>query len=247
MQFDSLISCHPKDFVTLNLCVNGIKENAIGVRNIYIVSKINPQINNTTWISEDIFPFKIQDIKNYIYPGREGWYFAQLIKLYTALLHEDMLENVLIVDADTIFLNPTSFEEDGKLCYNYGTEYHLPYFIHMKYLHPDFVKILPVSGICHHLLVEKKKIREIFELVEKFHGKGFWKVFLEKTIVDSPVAQESGAAEYEIYFHYIFRLYPNNYHLRELKWKNSGSLHEVELDKKQGFHYVSYHSYMRGF
>ena len=51
----------------------------------------------------------------------------------------DILDNYLVLDSDTIFLKPTTFFENNIPLYNYGTEYNLPYFIHMINLHPTFL------------------------------------------------------------------------------------------------------------
>jgi hypothetical protein len=245
MEFDSIICCHQKDFNTLFICIDGIKENVIGLRNIYVISKTDPKNDKCIWIDEKQFPFKISEIEKYTQSGREGWYFQQLLKLYSILIIDGILDKVLIVDADTIFLNKTKFEENGKICYCYGSEFHKPYFRHMNYLHHSFNKVLPFSGICHHMIIERKIIKEIFEIVEKKHNTDFWISFMKCTVIDNEKSEPSGASEYEIYFNYIFKNYPNNYIIRNLKWKNSSKLNLLLNDKKEGYNYVSYHFYMR--
>ena len=167
------------------------------------------------------------------------------MKLYSVFVIKNILDTVLIVDADVVFMRKISFETNGKICYNFGSEYHAPYFEHMKYLHPNFKRTLECSGICHHMMFEKKILKEIFDLVETYHKMKFWKSFMEMTIKDSPIAKGSGASEYEIYFHYIFSKYPNEYILRQLKWYNYGNLNHINQDRNRGFDYIAYHSYLR--
>jgi hypothetical protein len=83
---------------------------------------------------------------------------------------------------------PTIFIENNKFLYNYGSEYHIPYFIHMIKLSKNLEKILNISGICHHMMFETKYIIELFNMLE--------------TVTET---NNSGASEYEIYFNYILK------------------------------------------
>ena len=87
-----------------------------------------------------------------------GWYYQQLLKLYAAFVIPDISSNVLIVDADTIFLNPVHFlNAQHAGLYNPGTEYNPPYFEHAAKLIPNFKKLFPQhSGISHHMLFQKR-------------------------------------------------------------------------------------------
>ena len=146
----------------------------------------------------------------------------------------------MVIDTDTIFLKPTTFiNDDGKCLYSYGTEYHLPYFIHMKKLCGNFEKVYKdKSGICHHMLFDTVYLKEIFSKIEKIHNKKFWLLFL----LFSDFPHPSSASEYEIYFNYMFKYHKDKVELRELKWKNVNNLdnlNELDLD------FMSYHWYMR--
>lgn len=241
--FNAVICCHPKDFETLPLCTEGIRDNIPGCEDIYVVSKADPVLDGVHWVDESSFPFTYADIAPYTTPDRTGWYFQQLLKMYS--VGRMPSDAVLIVDADTVFMKPTPMIQEGKYSYGYGTEYHMPYFEHMRLLHPSLHKVAPVSGICHHMLMERKRIEEIFALVEGHHGKAFWRAFMDMTIASTSVAAPSGASEYEIYFSYLFSLYPNDYVIRPLEWKNSGDLARLDEDRRAGYNYVSYHAYMR--
>ena len=64
----------------------------------------------------------------------------------------------------------------------------------------------------------------------------FYNVFLK--LVEKKLG--SGASEYEIYFNYMLKYYPNHIIIRKLNWKNTCKLEtDVNLD------YISYHWYMR--
>ena len=240
---DAIVCCHPKDFETVGACVQGLVENVKEVNTIHIISKEDPRIPGTQWISESQFPFTYNDIAPYTTPDRVGWYLQQLLKLYALFVIPAPVG--LLIDADTVVLNPTSFYQDGMWCYAYGTEYHIPYFEHMRRMHPLFQRVASVSGICHHMVVERARLEELFSLVETEHQKPFWRVFMDMTVVDTPVAVPSGASEYEMYFHYILRTHRDAYVVRPLRWKNSGHPERMADDKAEGWNYVSYHAYMR--
>ena len=51
--------------------------------------------------------------------GSCGWYFQQLLKLYAPLIIPDILENVLILDSDTVFFRKVKmFDAQNRPFYN---------------------------------------------------------------------------------------------------------------------------------
>ena len=121
------------------------------------------------------------------------------------------------------FLKPTLFFENGKFIFTTGEQYHIPYFEHMYRMSNTFIKNEEKSGISHHMIFHTQIIKEIFDIVESTHKQPFWMVFIK--MVDEPNYQGSGASEYELYFNYIIKKYPEKIILRELKWNNVTSNH----------------------
>lgn len=244
MSFDIVIPLGPNDthLIQTQLCFT--KKNIIDYHHIYIITSFTNLLidnENVTIINENIFPFHLHDIE--IIHGkshRNGWYLQQLIKLYAPFVIKNMLSTYLVIDADTFFLKPTSFIENGKYLYNVGTEYHLPYFEHMKTLDDCFTRSSNDSGICHHMLFDKNIIQEIFHLVEEKYNKPFWFIFLKN--VNHPHILGSGASEYELYFHYIHKYHTDKIHIRRLSWINTNSF-EPHSDNIHD--YISYHWYIR--
>jgi len=236
--FDIVIPVGPKDKDIIFKQIEYTKKNALGYRNIYLITddttiKIDGCIN----VLEKRFPFDINDIAHYhTRSERNGWYLQQLLKLYAGKVIRGILEHFLVIDADTFFLKPTSFFEDGLPLYNYGDEYNEPYFKHMKLLHPSFDKVdSNISGICHHMVFNKYYINKLIQLVEDRHDDDFFNVFF-KFVEYIP----AGASEYELYFNYMLKNHSDKIKIRKLKWENVN-----QLDTNVNCDYISYHWYKR--
>jgi hypothetical protein len=246
-EFDIVIPVGPNDINVVSLQVQYTKKNIIGYRNIYLVSH-DPDIyvKGCITIDERDFPFSIFDVARYHgkHP-RNGWYLQQMLKFYCTLVIPDILDRYLVIDTDTFFLKPTTFVENNKCLYNYeisSDEFpaHGPYFDHMKKMDNQWKRVNNrKSGICHHMLFEKKYVNEIIDHIESLHNDSFWNVFFK--MVDEKDVFDSGASEYEIYFNYMCRYHPEKIQLRLLDWCNTSELNLRRQDKT----YLSYHWYRR--
>lgn len=248
--FDIVICLGPNDINIINLMVNYTKHNIIGYRNIYIISyDHNIKIDGCITINENIFPFNkdnfinnvLSDRINYIYK----WYLQQLLKFYALFVIDGILDNILIIDADTIFYKKTNFFENNIPLYNYGHEYHKDYFEHMKKLHPSLKKQDDYKcGICHHLIIQKKILLQLFKLVEEYHNKPFYQVFIENI---DPNAS-NGTSEYEIYFNYILFYHSDKIKIRKLNFdnkpRNFSNIISANDDNTNDNYYISYHYWM---
>jgi uncharacterized short protein YbdD (DUF466 family) len=242
-EFDVVLVIGKKDLKRLAELLFSIKNNVLGHRNIYIVLNLSdPEIfgdgqyaehanaaaaaanqicgagAGVFFIDESIYPFGKPDIEKYLgVTNRTGWYFQQLLKLYSGFVINGILDNYLVIDGDTIFLRPTVFFHQGKPCYNYGPHYYVEYFKHMQRLHPELAKFSRHSGICHHMMFQTKYLRELFDKVENYHrGEDFWRCFLK--CVDPAMIIHSGGSEYEIYYNYMYKNHPEKIVVRELIW-----------------------------
>jgi hypothetical protein len=250
-EFDIVIPIGPNDIKQINEQLNYTKKNIIGYRKIFLISfdpniQLKSEHKDIIIIDETIFPFSINDVTKFHYKhSRNGWYLQQLLKLYSGLIIPDITEKYLVIDSDTFFLKPTKFIENEKCLYNLGTEYHIPYFEHMKKLHSSLIKKIDFSGICHHMMFEKTYIRELFDLVEKNHSnEPFWKIFLkivEKQHYGENIYNASGASEYEIYFNFMMIYHNDKIDVRLLKWTNSNVLIQEKTDN---YDYISCQWYL---
>ena len=222
--FDIVNPFGPCDESIINEMIKYTKENIIGYRNIYIIS-YNPNISivDCITINENIFPFDKTIIASIIgNTDRIGWYLQQLFKLYAGSIINNILNNYLVIDCDTIFFKKTNFFNNNLPLYNYGPDYHLPYFDHMLKLHPSLIKQTNNSGICHHMMFQQDILLSLFKLVENYHNKNFYYVFLLS--INSDEIPKSGASEYEIYYNYLHIYNKEKFLIRELKWKDKSNI-----------------------
>ena len=247
--FDIIIIVGPKDLNILDKQILYTKRNILGYRNIYILSYYPfIKIENCIIIPEQIFPFKLKDIEEIHGKNeRNGWYLQQLLKIYVSLVIPKVLDRYLIIDCDTFFIKPINFIEKitDKELFNIGEEYHEPYFNHMKKLYPKLIKYYSnASGICHHMLFNRKYILELINIVETYHGnkKPFWRIFLEEVENKYRIKNGSGASEYEIYFNFMLIYHIDKIKIRKLQWKNTNKLEDLY---NKNLDYISYHWYLR--
>ena len=225
---DIVIPVGPNDRSVIEDQIKYTKKNIIGYRNIYLIYKDNSlQIDGCITITEDLYPFNKDTVAKYHGKlDRNGWYLQQLLKLYAGNIIPDILDTYLVIDSDTFFLKPTVFQHNGKWLYCFGIENHTPYFDHMARLHQSLVKMEPsISGICHHMVFQKKYVNEMLKLVEDKHGGQFFDIFLKEVTLFN----DSGASEYEMYFNYMLKTHRSEILLRNLRWQNvsrlTGGLH----------------------
>lgn len=230
MQIDILIPAHPKDLDTLDLCIKYAKQNVQNLHKIYIVSKTK-LTNNAEWIPESDYPFTYKDVTDMIgNHWRTGWYYAGLFQTTSVIYIDYLLNNVLILDCDTFFLKPINFvNEQGMGLFNVspsdGTP---PYLEHMERLVSNLTKQHKLSGVAHHILMNREILKSLFEIVEKKFQMPFWKADLHVTLSPYKSIPNEGKykhkhrdgpgrfTSYELYFNYALKYFPNKCKVRPL-------------------------------
>lgn len=287
MLFDIVISSCKKDEFVLQKAIESIKTYIIGYRRIIVVSNEKlVDMDGVEWFDEKKYPFSIKDVYDNMYNmvpekkrRRKVSYINQLIKLYAHMVIPDLLENILICDSDIIFIKQTTFFEDGLPLYGnrivrlYGG--YIKYLNHLLKLHPsfDFYNKLKInqelkkdkkfcSGICHHIIYNKKIIEEIISLIENEYNVTFWKYYLNLVDTrDSNPNLECEPAEYELYYNYVNLFHPEKIKIRNITWLESPAQSGCENDIITSYHstfnkikkkalkrnnnYIAFHSYNR--
>ncbi len=254
---DVVIPCHPKDKITLDMAIDGARKNVKNVRRIITVSA-EPLTDKAEWFDEKKYPFTKETIAYEIFKNEEeaqnflnhpktriGWIYQQFLKIYSSLVIPDISKNVLILDADTIFLRPVSFQDDetGAGLYNPGSEHTHAYFAHNEKVLPGWKKIFPqYSGISHHMLHQKNVVTALFDDIKNAHNQEPWLVFCN-AVDKSELFRSCMCVEYELYFNYVFAQ-SDKVKIRHLKWDNI-PLGKLNALKDKGYHFLSCHHYMR--
>lgn len=251
--FDVVIPVHKKDLSTLKYVIAGVKKNLVGCRKIITVSK-EKYSDDAIWFDESLYPFSFQEVGNLVSGKNVGWNYQQLLKLYACLVIPDILPNVVVVDADTVFYRRVRFfSPDNLPLYNLckdknldKSNFHQTALRHINKIMPEIAQKFPPqfenrSGICHHMLFQKHIIEDLFAKIEKLNDNGdkFYEIFLKQR------ENDCGISEYNLYFFFLISFYPKDYQIRLLKYKNTSKFHPLFEKLRAKYHYCSYHSYMR--
>jgi hypothetical protein len=251
---DVIIPAHEKDLAKLNYCIAGVKKNISAARRIIVISK-EKYTDKAEWFDETLYPFSYQEVSDLVLGSNVGWNFQQLLKLYSVLVIPNISENVLILDADTVFYRRVNFfSEEGLPLYNLSkdqnladSDFHQRTLKHIKKILPEIFEKLPakfknVSGICHHMLFQKRIIQDMFSKVEAVSKTDdpFYKIFLKNC------ENSYGVTEYNLYFYFLVSCHPQSYKIRILNYKNTADFNPLKEHLRRKYHYCSYHSYMRG-
>lgn len=254
---DVVFVCHQKDLQTLDLAIEGIKKNCQQIRRIIVVSATR-LTDLAEWFDEKNYPFTQEDIalelfnhdhdaaKHYIAQphSRIGWIYQQFLKLYALFVIPQISSNILIIDADTIFLNPVAFiDQEGHAYYNSGRGHHEPFFTFGARLLTGFSKVFEEhSGIAHHMVFQRAIMEDLFATITATHQQEPWKALC--ACIDHKELEGSALSEYELYFNFAFSK-TKQVHLRRLEWANiKFDAKQIKAFTHQGYHYVSCHSYL---
>ncbi len=231
--FDACIPYHPKDEPLLEYTVESLHRNAVGLRNVYLISKEEPEDLDVSyiWIPESSFPFAWSDVATLI-PSKErrvGWYYQQLLKLYANRTIPGILPKVLLWDSDMVLLRRMEFlDASGVLLLDYNTDqHHEPYFKHFEQLFEGTVPVFhpAVSGIQDHMLVDGECLEAMLTEIERRHGVPAWRRILE--LVDPASYDFSGFSEYETIFNYMLYHYKDRVRLRKAQHFRGSSFQDL--------------------
>lgn len=230
-KIDVVIAAHSKDKDTLDLCIKYAKNNVINVNNIYVVSKTKLS-DNAIWIPENTIPYSFEKLEKKIGKHkRTGWYYAGIIHMSCLFFIPNILDNIVIIDSDTLVLKPTKFIDNGIGLFNISPTDGTPvYYEHAFKLIPELNKQHSWSGVCHHIVMNKDILLDLYKKIENIHNKNFIEAYIdvtlepykclnEKTYSDVLGKHENGPGRltsYELYFTFALQYHKDKVRIRKL-------------------------------
>jgi hypothetical protein len=208
---DVFIPCAPKDILNLDLCIQGIKINLRHpINKIYVVAPNDSKIMelcdshqiNFLW-ERDVLDFDSLNI-NYVVGGvdRSKWLYQQLLKL--SFDKFSLSENFLVIDSDTVLIQPQKFENDGKLLLQIADEFHKPYFdVYHRLLGLQPKSLL--SSVTHCMIFNKEFLNSLKLELSKSNNLD-WIDFI---VLNTDLKNASGFSEYETYGLWCVENYEN--------------------------------------
>jgi hypothetical protein len=198
-----VIPAAEKDIAVLSHCLRAVRQMIQHeVEAVWVVGPDSPRIRQIAmlagcdFIHEDsILPRRAAELKC------RGWVLQQFIKLNAAAVVSS--PDYLVVDADTVFLQPQSFFRRQKSVLRYADQYELLYnrSLELVFGHP---RRFPVSFVTHHMLLNAALVKGLLHLIESRFGCPWWKAILQQVDTGHPVS----FSEYELYGHFVL-LQPN--------------------------------------
>lgn len=253
---DVIIPCHEKDAGNLTRTISHVKQYVQGLRRVIVISS-RPFTSDAEWADEKLFPFSKESIIYEIFQnqenasrylrnnnGRAGWIYQQFLKLFAAYYIPGISRNILAVDADVVFLKPTSFlQEDGAGMCAVGTEYCKFYFEHAARLLPGLKRLYPeYSGIVHHMLFQKEVLDDFYSLIQKRHNLTPWAAIARAIPVHDGTISFAPISEYELYFNFVLAR-TDQVKIRPLNWNNISEWWFQHKDGLEIYDYVALHIY----
>ena len=250
---DVVIPTCEKDIHSLDIVIDGLKQNVENVRNVYVVCKrsLSDKIKGGIFIDEESYPFSVVDIIETIFKtnssdsrGSPGWFLQQLLKLYSFHVIKGISNNILIVDSETIFYNKYVPIKNNISYYSASNEINDNYRSHMKFLLP-YIDIYSnkLSGICHQMLFQTHILQNLFDRVcqdyKKRNGVNlpFWMIILLTTTKYKCVY-----SEYDLYFNFMLQFHKKTIQLtNEIRWDLTNT-----LENTTNYTYLTAHTHLRG-
>ncbi len=248
-KIDIVIPTISKDFEILSLVVQSLRFVEQRVNKIYIVAPKDPRIekfcidNNLTFVDEiSVLGFG----KNYIHycvdgKDRSGWLFQQLLKLSGDRFVE--MDDYLVVDSDTVYVNRNCFVCKGKYVLYANEEWHQPYFRSFRHL---FGYDAPTKwSLTSHMMIFNKNLLGQMKRELEARTQQSW---FDAYISTSSRTEQSCVSDYDTYANWMLRNYPEKALIRPFYNQNVLRSDIKALDvlcaTYRSQHSISFHSYL---
>jgi glycosyltransferase involved in cell wall biosynthesis len=177
---------------------------------------------------------------------RSGWVFQQIIKFAGDKFVKT--RRYLVVDSDTILINPHIFLEgnnNDKVVFRYNTEWHDAYFKSFKKLF-GYDAPTRLSFTSHMMLFDVEYLAEMKREIENKNGKTWDEAYID--LADPKEA--SSMSDYDTYANWVLYNHPENVVTRPLYNTGLSRSHFNSLEKltkrySNKYKTVSFHNWMK--
>ena len=237
----------PKDYDKISLCISSLRKYLVNpIHQIIVCGKNDDQLRRLCvefqceFIDEStIAPIKKRDIRIHINGiDRSGWIFQQILKL--SLFQCVSVDNALIWDADTCLNRKMLFTFDGVSVIEYDPHFHHPYYSSATKLLGK-VPNLGVEFTCHKLLVNRKYMQEMFDLIEHNCNRKWFEAYIDAVDIN----EGSSISDYATYSLFMLSRYPERVFLQH--WRNIAEYKKTSRLRRKmlsiWFRSISHHDY----
>lgn len=253
---DCVIPFAAKDRGTLPWCVKGIRANVPGVERVYVVGA-HAQEGPVRELGLDVQFLAEEAVVENVCGGERpdfyGWHLQQLIKLGAS--HFVQGSRWLVVDSDTIFLNPTPLVVDGRVVFStddglgdvggHGLrcrDYRMLYesLVGLPFQHER-------CCVAHHMVFDREHVDA---LLRRFKLQPWWRV------LEHPGGVYRRFSEYDFYASFLKSTAPDSFVLEPSRgrwlnavwswWDDRDATERLfSIYRERGWRYVSCHEWMR--
>ncbi len=248
-KIDVVIPTISKDFEILALVVQSLKFVEQRVNKIYIVAPKDGYIerfcidNNLNFVDEiSVLGFG----KSYIHyrvdgKDRSGWLFQQILKLSGDRFVE--MDDYLVVDSDTVYVNRNCFVCDEKYVFYANEEWHQPYFYSFRRL---FGYDAPTKwSLTSHMMIFNKGLLGQMKRDIEARTQQTW---FDAYIATSSPTEQSCVSDYDTYANWVLcnhqeKVLVRPFYNRNVPRSNMNTL-EALCETYRTQHSISFHSYL---
>ena len=237
----------PKDFDKISICVGSLRRYLLNpIHQIIVCGKDDLELRRLckelqcSFVDEStIAPIKKSDIQILVDGiDRSGWVFQQILKL--SLFKCVKVDNALIWDADTCLNRRMLFAFDGVSVIEYDPHFHYPYFSSASKLLGG-IPNLGVEFTCHKLLVNRRYLQEMFDLIEQNCNQKWFDAYINAFDTN----ELSSISDYAVYSLFMLSKHPDRVFLQH--WRNIAEYDKTSRLRERilaiWFRSISHHDY----
>ncbi len=253
VKLDVVIAAHEDDMEPLRFAIPAVRQFLLHpIGKVFIMARDSPQFRQLCreyeceFVDEEaVLPISKGSIRYTDRTGRDrsGWLFQQLLKLNADTITGE--EHCYVIDADTVLIRPCALKRRGKtVVFCTDKEYHRPYYeAFRKLLGND--RRFPASFVCHQMLFEKGKLRQMKAVVERSAGMPWYLAILDAVDTSEP----SCFSEYETYGNFLAANYSKEIDVQHfsniaLPVRELTRLPDVQQRLSGQYQSISFHLYL---